>query len=330
MTIDQDSLVGHKDRSLVLRGIGALALLGGLAAAYIGPIEISCFYLFSEGGRFQYQGFGFGSFMFGNIAAQVLGYYLVAIALIPLGYGHLKLRRWARPLALTFLWLWLILGIPLIPLLLFMLFSAKDMGPVGAVIVVILVGLSYLLVPILLIRFYNGQNVRSTFEDRDPARTWLDRVSLPVLVLGALFLFYLLVLHMLLLFNGIFPAFGAWLSGMPGITAIDLAILCLGLLTWGVLRSRAWAWWGSLLYVGLLTISSLLTLARSTWTDIVSAMALPPQEVEMLSGVPLQGAHFAVVIGIPLVATLGLIAGSWRYYTPARSTAAANTRHRAP
>ena len=37
-----------------------------------------CFYLFSEGGRFHYEGFGFGSFMFGNIASQIVGYYLIA------------------------------------------------------------------------------------------------------------------------------------------------------------------------------------------------------------------------------------------------------------
>ena len=69
--------------------------------AFIGPLEMYCFYLFSEGGRFHYEGFGFGSFMFANIAAQIVGYYLIALVAIPLGYGHVKRLRWARTLSLT-------------------------------------------------------------------------------------------------------------------------------------------------------------------------------------------------------------------------------------
>ena len=99
--------MNHKDRSLILALIGAPLLLIGTAAALLGPAEMYCFYLFSDGGRFHYGGFGFGSFMFGNIAAQIVGYYLIAIVLIPLGYGHLRARRWTRPLSLALLWSWL-------------------------------------------------------------------------------------------------------------------------------------------------------------------------------------------------------------------------------
>ncbi|MCR4427338.1 MAG: hypothetical protein NUW23_14335 [Firmicutes bacterium] len=62
----------HKDRTLILAIIGVLLLLVGAAAALLGPAEIYCFYLFSEGGRFHYEGFGFGSLMFGSIAWQVI------------------------------------------------------------------------------------------------------------------------------------------------------------------------------------------------------------------------------------------------------------------
>ena len=94
----------YRDRSLILAVIGVLLLFVGIGAAFLGPAEMYCFYLFSEGGRFHYGGFGFGSFMFGNIAGQIVGYYLIAALFIPLGYGHLKVRRWARTLSLTLLW----------------------------------------------------------------------------------------------------------------------------------------------------------------------------------------------------------------------------------
>ena len=305
----------HVDRSLVLRGIGALSLLAGVAMALVGPIEVYCFYLFSEGGRFHYEGFGFGSFMFGNIAAQVIGYHMLALILIPLGYGHLKLRSWARTLALALLWLWLILGIPLVPLVLLVLLASKDISPAGALAATVVAGASYLVVPALMIRFYRGRNVQSTLAARNPSTTWFERVPLPNLVLSGLFLFYIVVLYILLLFNGIAPAFGTWLTGMQGITAIDASILCLALLTWGTLRSRPWAWWGALAGVGLLAASSIATLVQSSWTDILTHMALPPTELDFLAGMPIHGVHLAVLVGIPLLATMGLIVGSRRHLT---------------
>ena len=77
----------YKDRTPILVFFGVVLLLVGVAVAFIGPLELYCFYLFSEGGRFHYEGFGFGSFMFANIASQIVGYYLIAALAIPLGYG---------------------------------------------------------------------------------------------------------------------------------------------------------------------------------------------------------------------------------------------------
>ena len=93
---------------------GVLLLLTGMAAGLLAPIEMYCFYLFSTGGRFHYDGFGFGSFMFANIAAQIIGYYLIAAVFIPLGVGHIKKRRWVSTLSLALLWSWLVIGAPVI------------------------------------------------------------------------------------------------------------------------------------------------------------------------------------------------------------------------
>jgi hypothetical protein len=54
----------YKDWRLILAAIGALLLCVGIGCALLGPAEMYCFYLFAEGGRFGYEGFGFGSFMF--------------------------------------------------------------------------------------------------------------------------------------------------------------------------------------------------------------------------------------------------------------------------
>jgi hypothetical protein len=304
---------GYRDQTLILGIIGVLLLLVGGAAAFLGPVEIYCFYLFSEGGRFHYEGFRFGSFMFGNIASQILGYYFFAAALIPLGYGHLRVRRWARSLALAWLGFWVVAGMPLMVAFLFVLLSAKDLSLPTAWVVIVALGASYLVLPGLLIRFYRSKNVRLTFENRDPKTSWIERLPIPILTLSVLFSFYIVVLHVLVFFNGMFPLFGVWVTELEGIVLLDISILCLAGLTWGTLGLKKWAWWGALLYFGLMAVSWILTLAKSSWLDILASMNFPPFEAEILQKWPLQGFHFAVLAGIPLVLTLGTIIRAKRF-----------------
>jgi len=312
--------VDHRDQRPVLAVFGILLLVLGMAAAFLGPVEMYCFYLFSEGGRFHYEGFRFGSFMFGNIASQIIGYYVIAAICIPLGYGYLKVRRWARTLSLTLLWFWLVVGAPLAVVFFFVLITAKDLSLVAVLIVAVLLCLSYFLFPGLLIRFYRGRNVRLTFENRDPRSYWTEKVPIPVLVPCALYLFYAIALHVPIFFNGIFPLFGTFLSGLQGILLLDISILALILMTWGTVRLKTWAWWGALVYFGLLTVSSVLTLLRSSYAEILAVMDFPPREIEFLGGVPIQGTHMAVFFGIPLLLTVAAIVGSKRCFTAGGST----------
>ncbi len=309
----------YRDRSRILAAIGAALLLVGIVAAFFGPAEMYCFYLFSEGGRFHYDGFGFGSFLFGNIATQIIGYYLIAMVCIPLGYGHLKVRRWARTLSLTLLGFWLVAGVPLLVVFVFMALSSKDLSLAAALIMLVCVGLSYTVVPGLLIWFYRSKDVRHTFETKDSSSYWIERLPLPVLVLCSLLLLHAIALHVLIFFNGIFPFLGIWLSSLQGILLIDVLIMCLAGLIWGMLRLSRWAWWGSLSYLGFMTASSLLTLSRSSLPDILSAMSLPQMEMEIFQRVPLHGFHFAALLAIPLLSNVGLMIYSKRYFTGDRS-----------
>ncbi len=237
----------YHDRTRVIAVIGVLFLLGGIAVGLLGPLEMYCFYLFSEGGRFHYEGFGFGSFMFGNIASQIVGYYLIAGMFIPLGYGHLKMRRWARTLSLVSLWSWLVVGAPLVVVVFFILAATKDLPVPAALAALLFLGLSYLVFPGLLIRFYQGRNVRRTFETWDAKSYWTEGLPIPILTLSFLYLFYIILLHILILFNGMFPVFGVFRFGLQGIVLLDIVIACLVCILWGTLRLRPWAWWGSVI-----------------------------------------------------------------------------------
>lgn len=304
----------YKDRSPILIVFGVILLLVGVAAAFMGPVEIYCFYLFSEGGRFHYAGFGFGSFMFGNIAAQIVGYYLIAGLLIPLGYGHLKVRRWARTLALALFQFWLVVGMPVTVIVFFILITAKELSLITGVMAIVALALSYLLLPGLLIRFYQSRDVRLTFEGKDPNPHWIEQLPRPALVLCALYVFYISALHVLILFNGIFPLFGAFVFDLQGILLLSVSIMVLYALVWGTLRLRPWAWWGGLAFLGLLTCSSIFTLLKVSYLDVLSEMKFAPLEMEALQGIPLQGFHFAVFFGLPLLLTLGVIIYSKQHF----------------
>ncbi|MBN1640211.1 MAG: hypothetical protein JXA09_03160 [Anaerolineae bacterium] len=307
------SETGYRDRRIVLGAIGVLLLGAGITALIIGPLELHCFYLFSEGGRHHYPGFRFGTFMYGNIAAQVAAYYLVAAVGIPLGYGHLAGRRWTRVLVLALAWCWFVIGMPLSAVGAFMLFSAKALSIPIAAAALVLLALSYLTLPVLLLRFYRGRNVTATLARTDPRSYWVERLPMPVLVLCLLYAFYILAMHAPMFLGGVVPVFGALISGLEGIAVLDLAIVTLGWLLWGMARLKRWAWWGSLAYFVLLA-TSVATLARYPLSDLLAAMRLPPTELQALGGLPLHGVHLALLIGVPLLATLGLLVRARRCF----------------
>ncbi|MBN1312539.1 MAG: hypothetical protein JXB30_14080, partial [Anaerolineae bacterium] len=244
-----------KNRRWLLKAFGVLLLLVGFFFAYVGMVEMYCFYLLSEGGRLAYEGFGFGAFMFANIATQIAGYYVIAAIGIVLGAGHLGLKRWACDLSLTLSVSWLIAGLPLTLIALLMFATAKDPSVTVFLIALPIAALVYPVAPLLLIRFYQSESVRHAFEEADPNPSWLANIPLSVRVLCVLLVLNIFALHGMVLLNGLFPFFGVLLVDLPGIQALDVTFLLLGVSIWGLARLRPWAWWGTLIVFVLLTAS---------------------------------------------------------------------------
>jgi hypothetical protein len=306
--------LNYKNQGWVLKIAGLLLLLAGSAVGLLAPLEMYCFYLFSAGGRFHYEGFGFGSFMFGNIASQIIGYYLIAAVLITLGYGHLTRKSWIRKGMIALSWTWLVIGSPMIVIVFFILIASKTLSLAAAVAALVFLCLSYLVLPAFLIRYYQGINIRKTLENTPNRSVWVENLPVPILVQVSLYLFLFIVLHILIFFNGIFPLFGTFLSGFQGIIAIDISIAAIAVLIWGTLNLQAWSWWSSVILMGLFSLSTAVTFARYSFTDLLSVLAFPPAEVQFLQGIPAKGYHFAILTGIPLVLTWLLVLFSRRYF----------------
>jgi hypothetical protein len=252
--------------------------------------------------------------MFANIAAQIVGYYLLAAILVPLGYGHLRMRRWARPLALGYLWSWLAVGAPLIVVVAIILLASKNLPMPAMVLALLLLAISYLVLPVISIRFYQGRNVTLTFAAGADESCWLERLPVAILVLSSLYSFFAIMLHILVLLNGMFPLFGEFAFGLQGIALLDLSIGCLILLVLGTLHRRAWAWWGAVVWFSLFTTSTIMTFLANDYASILMGLGFPSTEMEILGNIPAQGYHFAVLVGLPLLMTLIIIVRSKRHF----------------
>jgi hypothetical protein len=312
--IDTATAITEQRHGLLIRLIGALLLLAGLAAAYIAPIEIYTYYAFAPGGRFSYEGFNFGSFMFAYITIQVAGYYLIAALGITLGYGHLARTRWARPLTVTGLWFWLVCGLPLMVIALLMLVTSKGVTVTGLLIGLPFMALAYPVGPILLLRFYQSEPVREVFEQHQPTALQLDTIPLSVRGVCALLCFIILALHLPMLVNGIFPLFGRLLTGRQGFVALDILILTLAGLTWGFAQQKRWAWIGVLLIFGLLAASNAATFARHSLLDVLLVMRLPPTEMAFFQGIPFLEQPLALPTALPSAGIVILTLASGRHF----------------
>jgi hypothetical protein len=270
--------------------------------------------MFREGGRFHYEGFGFGSLMFGNITIQIAGYYVIALMCIPLGYGHLKLRWWARAMMTTLLVDWLIVGLPLSLTALMILVTSKGVSPVGLPFAVLGFVLLYPILPIVLLRFYRSRLARHAFRAADAPANWLSDTPEALKIATSLLLFIALALHFPLLFGGVFPLFGRVVVGLRGVLMLDLSIAIAVVLTWGFARRYYWSWWSAVAFLLLLTASSVVTFLTTPPLDILAEMPLAPLEMEALSGVPVQGYHLAILVGLIPAATLIAVAASRRSF----------------
>jgi hypothetical protein len=303
------------NRRLQVRGLGAAVLLAGVGAALIGPVEVSAFYLFVEGGRFHYEGFRFGSFMFAYIALQVAGYYGIAVVGTVLGYGLVRLRQWSHAVVDTLLWFWLIWGFPLTVVMIVMLVVSKKPSPGFLIAIAPLALIAYPVGPVLLVRALRSPGVVAAFEARGPGPSPLEAIPLTVRLAGVHLVGFILGLHFLLLLNSIFPWFGTFLSGPGGALAIGVLVVALVWLTWGLLLMKRWAWWAGMSTLGLITVSSAITFARHTLADVIDVVGFPAAEMVWFEGVPfLRMPYVALALVVPVLVALGLLLVSRRHY----------------
>ena len=264
--------------------------------------------------------------------ALILGlsfYLLLAIGLVWLGVGSTLCRRWARTLLLILAWSWLAAGVTVIGLLAVILpqtfaqLAPGAAGLVAALVVLCIVGVFFVVVPGIMILFYQGKNVQATFETRDPHPRWTDACPLPVLT-TALWLALGAVLVVPAVADGraVVPLFGQLVSGRPA-TLLSLVGAGISLwLAWGLGRLERVALWVSFAFTLIASVSATVTFARVDFLEVYRLMGYPPEQIEAVRQLGLFGGQtMAWLMAVLGAATCAFFIWLKKYFPASRSLA---------
>ena len=258
------------------------------------------------------------------ILSAILIYGILAVALVWLGIGSIKARRWARALLLIFSWSWLLIGVIASVSMAFVMpkiLAGAAGGPdanhalpasaiVGMMIGMFLVfGVFFIVVPAVWIFFYRSRHVKATCESRDPVTRWTDACPLPVLALCLWLAFSVpMMLVMPVMGHAVMPFFGMFLTGLPG-TLLCLAIAALwACAAWLLYKLDVRGWWLTLIAFVVFMVSAVMTYARHDIIEMYQLMGYPQAQIDQIQKTGLlTGNHMAWMTAFFMVPFLGYI-----------------------
>ena len=150
------------------------------------------------------------------------------------------------------------------------------------VIMVVFMTLFYLVIPGILVLYYQSKHVKHTCELTNPKYCWVDKRPLPILAFSLFSAFAAISLPFSSVYGWVVPFFGILLNGASGATAVLLSALIWLLIANGFYRLKASAWWLAMTYTILWCISSALTFSRINTLEMYEKMNLPEQQIEMM------------------------------------------------
>jgi hypothetical protein len=221
-------------------------------------------------------------------------YVLLAVALIWLGIGLIRARRWAWTLTVLLSWMWLLMGLAAFAMFVFFMgpmmresMAQQAKMPTEAIMVMLIVMAAfmaciYILLPGVYIVLCHNESVRATCQRRDPKIRWTDRCPMPVLALTVIQSLGAVAMPSALAYGSVIALFGVFLSGPLGTVAIVLIMLVLAYLAWGGYRLQMAAWWGMLLAGMVGALNMVITFSRTDLMQMYEKMGFPPEQLEMM------------------------------------------------
>lgn len=288
---------------IIILGWALLAI--GSFLVLLAPLEMITYPYFNPGGKFHYEGFQVGSFMYMVITAQIVIYYLVGFGCLILAHGHLRRRLWVGNISLAVAYAMWIIGLPLVVAAFFVLAGVKELTIAGGIFAGTAMVSGYVFIPAMMIAFYKSPTVRLAF--KPSGNSSLNNIPVPLLTLAILDLVFIVVFNLLAVCNGIFPFFGGWLNASTGVIALTICIALTIIQGYGLFFRYYWAWWLRLIFTTGLGLSCVVTCLTTSYHQILIAMNFPAAEIQMIGSIPAEGWHFALLVGLPFLLAFVMI-----------------------
>ena len=231
------------------------------------------------------------------IIPGLLLYAGLAVAFVWLGIGSIQCRRWARALLLILGWVWLGMGVLMVPMMAWLMpkILASAPPPPGAetlppavmtlivLFQILFLSVFFILLPGTLVLFYWSRHVKLTCDVRDPIRRWTDSCPLPDLAVACFaWCSAAMMLSLPLAKLAMFPLFGTILTGLP---AFLLVIAMAGVMFWighSWYRLKVAGWWTWLGLLLVLIVSNLLTFSRVDIIEVYQKMGYPQEQIDLI------------------------------------------------
>ncbi len=276
------------DRSGRLALFGALSALIGAGLTILALLHLA---LLGAGDRLAAAGIPAP-----DLRSTITGFLLfvvAGIAFVWAGMGSIRKRRWVPPLTRTLAWIWMLTGATvtiLAPALIRISLGSAEAqsGPIPQDLarLVTIAGTAFsaiagVLLPIVYIRVYRDHDLVRTCEAADPDPSWTERC--PPRLLGlSVGLYACAVLMVAGSLQAVIPAFGRLIGGLAGGVLMCVGAGIVAYLGRSTFRREMRGWWGTLVLMTLLGVSTIMTFLRVELVDYYRAMGYGDDQLEWL------------------------------------------------
>jgi len=161
----------------------------------------------------------------------------------------------------------------------------KTLNLTLATVILLVMALFGIVIPAVLIKIYKSNKVKTVFKNK--SENWIERIPQTILLVCSLNIIFILILHASTLFLYIFPLFGKFIFQRESVIYVTMAVFILAILTYGFWKKYFLAFYGLILYYGLMLISVIMTFSQYSLLDVIGLLNFPSYEQNYI--IPVSG-----------------------------------------
>lgn len=325
-----------RDRKGLIRTMGVLLILGGAGFGCLGGLYGLAMPAFlgrapEETRSAMPFDSGWMSSMMGMLGLMMV---TVAVALVWLGVGAARLRRWAGDLLLAGGWLsGMISLVSVVGMAVTMpqtmtqavaeIQRSQEGGSAEAARVVeitmfVSMGLMmafYLIPPLALILVFRLKSVKQTLRHYDQRTSWTDGLALPVLIWWVwLASMVVCMLAMAPASGPIYQAMGLVQEAWQAMVAMVALSLIAGVCAWAVMTRKPWSWYVSMALAVLCGVTGWFTLSKMDLMELYRKMGMKEEQLQSSAAFYGNGAMYQWLGMITMVTMIVFLLATKRFY----------------